>query len=153
MPRIVAGSWPVYDWGTSPQGLPRPPGQNVHLPWGHLLGAVITATGVTPEMVRTGFVSRMCWNDGISAAGSESRISILVGIDFRRCFLAMSRFRRLSLACEVMCCFLISAVISCSTGTGVMGGKVMVVLKRLMREKLQSFVCFEGGLGAQKPKC
>src|SRR3989344_4894177 len=90
MPRMVAGSCPVYDCGTSPQGEFNPPGQKVHFPCGHLLGAVMMATGETPEIVRVGLERRTFLNSEISSCGKEIRISILVGVLDNLCFLAMS---------------------------------------------------------------
>src|SRR3989338_3363655 len=89
MPRMVAGSCPVEDCGTSPQGEFIPPGQNVHFPCGHLLGAVITATGETPEIVRVGLERRIFLNSAIFSLGRETRISILVGVLGSLYFLAI----------------------------------------------------------------
>src|SRR3989338_7332369 len=91
MPLMVAGSCPVYDCGTSPQGEFMPPGQKVHLPCGQLAGEVMMATGETPEIVLTGLLRSLCLINGRSCSLVWIKISMLVGMVLSLCFAANSR--------------------------------------------------------------
>ena len=61
-----------------------PPTQNEHFPCGHLLGAVIIATGATPEIVLVGLLNKIYLYSGILSSGKDNSSCILVGIFFNR---------------------------------------------------------------------
>ena len=58
----------------------------MHFPWGQGIGLVIIATGVTPDMVRVGFVRRIGFRIFILSSGREIRILIKLGIFLGLCF-------------------------------------------------------------------
>ena len=58
----------------------------MHFPCGQGIGFVITATGVTPDIVLVGFVSRSGFSNSILFDGREIRILIRLGIFSGLCF-------------------------------------------------------------------